>query len=74
MTFKTLETIYYLLQNEMEERHAAYNDAKIALDDAINYEDDPSRISSLELDVDSLKSAFWQVRDAFNEFKSISWN
>lgn len=74
MTYKTLETIYYLLQNEMEERQAAYKNARNALDDATIYDDDPSCISSLKHEIDSLLAEFWQVRDAFNEFNSKSWN
>lgn len=73
MTFKTLEIIYYLLQKEQEERQAAYNDAKNAFADATAYEDDSSRISSLKHEMDSLRSEYWKVRDAFNEFDSKSW-
>lgn len=74
MTFKTLETIYYLLKNDMEKRQSAYKDVRDALDDVSSYEDDVTHITSLKHEKDMLWSEFCQVRDAFTEFNLKSWN
>lgn len=74
MTFNTLETIYYLLKQDMEKRQSAYKVARDALEAAYSYEDDASRISSLKHEKETLWSEYCQVRDAFNDFVSKSWN
>lgn len=74
MDFNTLQTIYYLLKNEVEKKQNAYKMARDEWKEAKEDEDSKDHISCLETIKENLYQEYNDAKHAFDVFIAKDWN